>query len=65
MSFSYLLIDMAGSEIAVVTDERSEIARGDIVTLPDGRNLPVVEVYDADEGGTDDGVQATLVVEDR
>jgi hypothetical protein len=62
---TYRLIDMAGSEVGIVTDERTEIAVGDVIALPDGGSAPVVEVYD-DEFGTEGGVAATLVVdEDR
>ena len=60
---SYRLIDMAGGEIGIVSDERAEIGLGELVTLPDGRVAPVVEVYD-DEFGQEGGVAATLVVDD-
>jgi hypothetical protein len=62
MNVSYRLIDTAGSEIGIVSDERSEIAEGDTVTLPDGGTAEVLEVYD-DEDGREDGVVATLAVD--
>jgi hypothetical protein len=60
----FRLIDMAGGEIAIVTDERDAIRDGDAVALPDGRSVPVVEVYDDYEHGKDGGVAGTLVVDD-
>jgi hypothetical protein len=60
----FRLIDMAGGEIAIVTDARVSISDGDTVALPDGRNVAVVEVYDDEEHGKDGGVAATLVVDD-
>ena len=60
----FRLIDMAGGEIAIVTDDRDSIGDGDAVELPDGRSVPVVEVYDDEEHGQDGGVAATLVVDD-
>jgi hypothetical protein len=57
----YRLIDTAGSEIALVSDERSEIVEGEAVALPDGTTAAVLEVYD-DEDGREGGVEATLVV---
>lgn len=60
----FRLIDMAGGEIGIVTDERDSISDGDTVALPDGRSVPVVEVYDDEEHGKDGGVAATLVVDD-
>ena len=59
----YRLIDTAGSEIGIVVVDRSPVAEGEVVTLPDGTQAPVVEVYD-DEAGQDGGVTATLVVEE-
>jgi hypothetical protein len=59
----YRLIDTSGSEIGIVKDERSEIAEGDTVELPDGTSTKVVEIYD-DEFGQEGDVQATLVVEE-
>lgn len=59
----YRLIDMAGSEIAVVTDSRDALSENDEVAMPDGSSAIVIEVYD-DEGGREGGVRATLVVED-
>ena len=61
-TFSYRLIDTAGSELGVVTDDRSEITEGDEVTLPDGNAAEVLEVYD-DEHGREGGVRATLAVD--
>jgi hypothetical protein len=61
---SFRLIDMAGGEIAIVTDERESISDGDSVALPDGRIVPVVEVYDGEDHGWEGGVAATLVVDD-
>lgn len=61
-TFQYRLIDTAGSEIEIVSDERSSIGEGDSVTLPDGMDAEVVEVYD-DEHGREGGVRATLVVD--
>jgi hypothetical protein len=60
---TYRLIDVAGSEIGIVTDERATIVLGDRVTLPDGTSAPVVDVYD-DEFGKEGGVEATLAVDD-
>lgn len=54
---------MAGGEIGVVTDERTNIELGDEMTLPDGTTAPVVDVYD-DEFGKEGGVEATLAVDD-
>jgi hypothetical protein len=61
--FLYRLIDTAGSEIEIVSEERSSIGEGDSVTLPNGTDADVVEVYD-DEHGSEGGVIATLVVDD-
>jgi hypothetical protein len=55
---------MAGSEIGIVTDERTTIELGDRMTLPDGATAPVVDVYD-DEFGKEGGVEATLAVDDE
>jgi hypothetical protein len=55
---------MAGGEIGIVTDERDSISDGDSVALPDGRSVPVVEVYDDEDHGREGGVAATLVVDD-
>ena len=60
--FRYRLIDTAGSELEIVSDERSSIAEGDSVTLSDGTAADVVEVYD-DEHGQEGGVVATLVLD--
>jgi len=59
----FRLIDMAGGEIGIVTDERDSIGDGDVVALPDGTEVEVVEVYD-DEHGREGDVAATLVVDD-
>jgi hypothetical protein len=61
-AFRYRLIDTAGSEIGIVSDERAEIAEGDTVTLPDGATAEVLQVYD-DEHGQEGGVVATLAVD--
>jgi hypothetical protein len=61
---SYRLIDTAGSEIGIVEDARGAIDVGDTVAHPDGRQVPVVDVYD-DEFGQEGGVAATLAVEDE
>ena len=60
----FRLIDMAGGEISIVIDNRDSISEGDAVALPDGRRVPVVEVYDDEEHGQEGGVAATLVVDD-
>jgi hypothetical protein len=60
----FRLIDMASGEIGIVTDQRDSINDGDTIALPDGRSVPVVEVYDDEEHGQDGGVAATLVVDD-
>jgi hypothetical protein len=60
---SYRVIDMAGSEIGIIADERSTIELGEWVVLPDGASAPVVDVYD-DEFGREGGVVATLAVDD-
>ena len=59
----YRLIDTSGGEIGIVVIDRPVVAEGDVVTLPDGTEAPVVEVYD-DEVGQEGGVTATLVVEE-
>ena len=59
----FRLIDMAAGEIGIVTDERDSISEGDLVALPDGTEVEVVEVYD-DEHGREGDVAATLVVDD-
>ena len=59
----FRLIDMAAGEIGIVTDERDSIGEGDVVALPDGTEVEVVEVYD-DEHGREGDVAATLVVDD-
>ena len=59
----YRVIDSAGSELGIVTDERSRIAEEETVVLPDGEAAIVVEVYDDDEYGREGDVVATLVVD--
>jgi hypothetical protein len=59
----FRLIDMAGGEIGIVADEREAIDLGESVTMPDGRGVEVVDVYDDDYGREGD-VAATLVVDD-
>ena len=60
----FRVIDMAGGEIGIVSDDRDSITEGDTVAMPDGRDVPVVEVYDDEEHGREGGVAATLVVDD-
>jgi hypothetical protein len=60
--FAYRLIDMAGSELAIVNDPRAEIGAGESIELPDAIPVVVVETYD-DETGREGGAQATLVVD--
>jgi hypothetical protein len=52
------LIDTAGGVIGITSFDRSRIAAGDTVTLPDGTDGTVVEGYD-DENGQEGGVVAT------
>lgn len=59
----FRLIDMAGGEIGIVEDERAAIGDSEWVSMPDGKSVEVVEVYD-DEHGREGGVVATLVVDD-
>ena len=61
-SFRDRLVDTAGSELAIVEDERPGISDGEVVALPDGQAVAVVEVYD-EEDGREGGVEATLVVD--
>ena len=63
MPYQYRLLGTSGSEVALIWDERAEIAEDAEVTLPDGTTAVVLDVYD-DEHGKDGGVVATLVVED-
>ena len=58
----YRLIDLAGSELGIVTVEAGPIGEGDEVTTPDGATATVVEAYDDDDGREGD-VEATLVVD--
>ena len=62
--FRFRLIDMAGSELGIIEWPAERVDLGESVPLPDGRAVPVVDVYD-DEHGREDGVQATLVVDDE
>jgi hypothetical protein len=59
----YRLIDMAGGEIGIINDDRASIGDSELVRMPDGAQVPVVEVYD-DEYGREGDVVATLVVDD-
>lgn len=59
----FRLIDMAGGEIGIVEDERDAVRDGESISMPDGRPVDVVEVYD-DEYGREGEVAATLVVDD-
>jgi hypothetical protein len=63
VAFRFRLIDMAGSELGIIEWPAESVALGDFVKLPDGRLVPVVDVYD-DEYGREGGVQATLAVDD-
>ena len=54
---------MAGSVIGIVSWGSETITEGDVVQLPDGRPVEVIEVYD-DEFGQEGGVQATVAVDD-
>ena len=63
-SFRYRVIDTSGSEIAIVADDRLQIAHDETVMLPDGRTAAVLEVNDDEVDGGDGGVVATLVVDD-
>ena len=56
-------LEQAVREVALIGNERAEIAEDEEVTLPDGTTAVVLDVYD-DEHGKDGGVIATLVVED-
>jgi hypothetical protein len=58
------LIDTAGGVIGIVAWASETIAEGDVVHLPDGRPVEVLEVYD-DEFGREGGVQGTAVVDDE
>jgi hypothetical protein len=40
------------------------VTEGEIVNLPDGRPVEVVEIYDDEEHGQEGDVAATLVVDD-
>jgi urease accessory protein UreE len=62
-AFRYRLVDTSGSEIGIVSDERSSLEEGDAIELQDGTPAVVVEVYD-DEFGREGGVEATLVVDE-
>ena len=62
MSFRFRLIDIAGSELGIVTHPAPTIGLGETVSLPEGGTGTVVDVYD-DEHGREGGVEATLAVE--
>ena len=62
--YRFRLIDMAGSELGIIDWPAESVELGDSVKLPDGRLAPVVDVYD-DEHGREDGVQATLAVDEE
>ncbi len=62
--FQVRLIDTAGSVIGIVGWSSETISEGEMVRLPDGRAVEVLEVYD-DEFGREGGVQATVVVDDE
>jgi len=61
--FRIRLIDTAGSVIGIVSWRSETITEGDMVRLPDGREVEALDVYD-DEFGQEGGVQATVVVDD-
>jgi hypothetical protein len=58
----YRLIDTAGSELEIVTLDDEDVVDGAVISLPDGAEHTVVEVYD-DEHGQEGGVRATLVID--
>jgi len=60
----YRLIDTAGSELGIVELDRGDVAEDEVVNLPDGTTITVVEIYD-DEHGRGGGVIATLVIDDE
>jgi hypothetical protein len=62
--FRVRLIDTAGGVIGIVGWATETISEGELVRLPDGRAVEVLEVYD-DEFGREGGVQATVVVDDE
>jgi len=62
--FRVRLIDTAGSVIGIVGWLSETITEGEMIRLPDGRAVEVLEVYD-DEFGREGGVQATVVVDDE
>jgi hypothetical protein len=47
---THRLIDTAGGEIGIVSDDRPAITEDDTVTLPGGREVAVIEVYDDEIG---------------
>ena len=57
--FRVRLIDTAGSVFGIAGWASDTISEGDMVRLPDGRAVEVLEVYD-DESGQEGGVQATV-----
>ena len=62
MTNRYRLIDTAGSELAIVDLDPDVVAEDELIKLPDGTEVPIVEIYD-DEDGQEGGVSATLVVD--
>ncbi|MGZ4729309.1 MAG: TetR/AcrR family transcriptional regulator, partial [Acidimicrobiales bacterium] len=62
--YRFRLVDTAGSELGIVTDDRPEITEGESIVSPEGTSSTVIEVYD-DEDGREGDVVATLVVDDE
>jgi len=58
----YRLIDTAGSVIDILELDPTQVAEDATISLEDGREVPIVEIYD-DEEGREGGVAATLVLE--
>ena len=56
----YRLIDTAGSELDTI--EHEQVYEDGAITLPDGRSLIVLEIYD-DVDGREGGVDGTIVIE--
>jgi hypothetical protein len=54
---------MAGSELEIIEHSAPTVDVGETVRMSDGREVPVVDVYD-NEYGREGGVEATLVVDD-
>jgi hypothetical protein len=59
----YRIIDSAGSELGIVEDGRGAIDLGETVSLPDGGEAEVIDVYDDPVHGQEGGVNATLAVD--